>query len=102
MTPTLPRTRAYHEIWLDHEKVVSTQQPEEEPLYGPTYLPRKFKSGLAIDGDNRIDVYSLGWHQQRNGRWFLGVWVENGRIADSDGICRKTAFGEVVERFRRC
>ena len=55
---TLPRTRAYHEIWLNGEKVTSTEQPEEEPLYGDTYLPRKFKSGLAIEGDNCIDIYS--------------------------------------------
>ena len=33
---TLPRTRAYHEIWLDHEKIASTQEPDEEPLYGNT------------------------------------------------------------------
>src|SRR5439155_26087326 len=54
---TLPRTNAYHEIWLDHEKVLSTEQ-EIEPLYGDFYLPRKFKTGLAIEGDNCIDVYS--------------------------------------------
>src|SRR5207247_6362536 len=55
---TLPSTRAYHEIWIDHEKVVSTQEPEVEPLYGATYMPRKFKTGIAIEGDNCIDVYS--------------------------------------------
>src|SRR5688572_5128045 len=33
-----PRTRAYHEIWLDGEKLVGPA--EEEPLYGPVYLPR--------------------------------------------------------------
>ncbi len=210
---TLPRTHAYHEIWLDHEKVISTEAPEEEPLYGPTYLPRKFKSGLAIEGDNCIDVYSqdigmvahvddgrlagftvlvggglgrthnqpttyprvadpicfvepdalletfltiiriqrdhgnrkdrryarlkylldrwgldrfraemeqrlgrrlappralrwdatgdhLGWHAQPDGRWCLGVWVENGRIRDTDGLRQKTAFRALVERFR--
>src|SRR4051794_39900660 len=55
---TLPRTRAYHEIWLDHEKIISSQEPDEEPLYGTTYLPRKFKSGLVVEGDNCIDVYT--------------------------------------------
>jgi len=51
-----PATRAYHEIWLDEEKVVSTA--DEEPFYGPTYLPRKFKTGVTLAGDNAIDVYS--------------------------------------------
>jgi sulfite reductase (ferredoxin) len=210
---TLPRTRAYHEIWLDHEKVVSTQQADEEPLYGDTYLPRKFKSGLAVEGDNCIDVYSqdvgmvahlddgrlagftvlvggglgqshtradtypraasplcfvepdrlletflailgvqrdhgerkdrhqarmkylverwgvdhfraavedglgrplapprslrwdrtgdhLGWHAQHDGRWYLGVWVENGRIQDEGGVRTRAAFRALVEQFR--
>lgn len=44
---TLPKTRAYHEIWLDDE-LVAGGEPEEEPLYGATYLPRKFKVGFAI------------------------------------------------------
>ena len=50
-----PKTRAYHEIWLDGEKV---QGEEHEPLYGPTYLPRKFKIGLAIPPLNDIDVFA--------------------------------------------
>jgi sulfite reductase (ferredoxin) len=51
----LPSTGAYHEIWVDGEKVA----PEDEsvdPLYGERYLPRKFKIGLAIPEDNTIDV----------------------------------------------
>jgi sulfite reductase (NADPH) hemoprotein beta-component len=53
----LPRTRAYHEIWLDEEKVAGT--PEiEEPMYGPLYLPRKFKIGIAVPPSNDIDVFS--------------------------------------------
>lgn len=210
---TLPRTRAYHEIWLDHEKVVSTAQPDEEPLYGNTYLPRKFKSGLAIEGDNCIDAYSqdigmvahladgrlsgftvlvgggmgmthtdkathpatakplcfvepdqlvdtflgiiaiqrehgdrtnrkfarmkylvenwgvdrfrdelvrrlgrplapprpltwaptgdhFGWHEQHDGRWYRGVWIENGRIQDVPRQRTMTAFRELVQQFR--
>ena len=43
----LPRTRAYHEIWLDEEKVAGTPDADEvEPMYGPLYLPRKFKIGM--------------------------------------------------------
>lgn len=52
-----PRTGAYHEIWLDGEKVVDTKE-EVEPMYGKTYLPRKFKIGIAVPPSNDIDVYS--------------------------------------------
>ncbi|WP_409293846.1 assimilatory sulfite reductase (NADPH) hemoprotein subunit [Peribacillus sp. SCS-26] len=55
----LPRTRAYHEIWLDEEKVAGTPESEDiEPMYGPLYLPRKFKIGIAVPPSNDIDVFS--------------------------------------------
>jgi sulfite reductase (NADPH) hemoprotein beta-component len=58
----IPRHRAYYEIWLDGEKRISSQADDpddpEEPLYGPTYLPRKFKIGFAIPPLNDIDVYT--------------------------------------------
>ncbi|MBV7505482.1 assimilatory sulfite reductase (NADPH) hemoprotein subunit [Bacillus sp. sid0103] len=55
----LPRTRAYHEIWLDEEKVAGTPEFDEvEPMYGPLYLPRKFKIGIAVPPGNDIDVFS--------------------------------------------
>ena len=52
----LPKTRAYHEIWLDEEPVACT--PEHEPLYGPTYLPRKFKTAFVVPPQNDVDVYA--------------------------------------------
>jgi sulfite reductase (NADPH) hemoprotein beta-component len=52
----LPRTRAYHELWLDGELVAGGE--ESEPLYGPTYLPRKFKTAIAIPPHNDVDVYA--------------------------------------------
>jgi sulfite reductase (NADPH) hemoprotein beta-component len=52
-----PRTGAYREIWIDGEKVAGGE-PEEEPIYGKTYLPRKFKAGIAIPPVNDIDIYS--------------------------------------------
>jgi sulfite reductase (ferredoxin) len=60
-TYLLPKTGAYHEIWLDGEKLAPDPDPgttEEapDPLYGERYLPRKFKVGLAIPEDNTIDV----------------------------------------------
>jgi sulfite reductase (NADPH) hemoprotein beta-component len=51
----LPKTRAYHEIWLDGEPVAGG---ESEPLYGETYLPRKFKTAVAIPPHNDVDVYT--------------------------------------------
>jgi sulfite reductase (NADPH) hemoprotein beta-component len=51
----LPKTRAYHEIWLDGEPVAGG---ESEPLYGETYLPRKFKTAVAIPPQNDVDVYT--------------------------------------------
>jgi sulfite reductase (ferredoxin) len=93
-----PRTRAYHEIWLDGQPLnlsgnSKNQEPssktaaelgswnlvlgtspgaDSEPLYGKVYLPRKFKTGFALPEDNCIDVYGqdLG---------FLAI-VENGAI----------------------
>ncbi len=211
----LPHTRAYHEIWLDGEKSDAGQSPDasEEPTYGTTYLPRKFKIGVAPPGDNCIDVYTqdiglvavvqdaalqgfnvlvggglgmthnkprtfprladplafvtpehvvpvvehivgiqrdygdrtdrrharlkyliqewgparfrdalerrlgsrlqpvvpvppwhldlhLGWHEQGNDRWYLGLSVENGRIQDVDGSRLKTGLREVIATFR--
>ncbi|AYU54044.1 sulfite reductase subunit beta [Staphylococcus piscifermentans] len=54
----LPKTTAYHEIWLDGEKIVDTKKEDHEPMYGKTYLPRKFKIGIAVPPSNDIDVYS--------------------------------------------
>ena len=51
----LPKTRAYHEIWLDDELVAGG---ETEPLYGATYLPRKFKVGFALPPSNDVDIFS--------------------------------------------
>lgn len=55
-----PRTNAYHEIWLDDEKVIDSQDDdvEVEPMYGALYLPRKFKIGIAVPPNNDVDVYS--------------------------------------------
>ncbi|MDM5278005.1 assimilatory sulfite reductase (NADPH) hemoprotein subunit [Paenibacillus silvae] len=69
-----PRTRAYHELWLDGEKVIDSQESDEEvePIYGKVYLPRKFKIGIAVPPSNDVDVFSqdLG---------FIAI-VENGKL----------------------
>ena len=215
-----PHSKAYHELWLDGEKVHTVGEDESaptdevvEPIYGPTYLPRKFKIGIAFPGDNCVDVYTqdigliarmdgetlvgftiaigggmgsthgkaethpllakpladisveevlpvvetivtvqrdygdrqnrkharmkyviedrgidwfrtqveqrlgftlsdpspvvfhdvedhLGWHEQADGRWFLGLHVENGRIKDTETIRMKTGLCDIVRQFR--
>jgi sulfite reductase (ferredoxin) len=204
-----PATKAYHEIWLDGKKVVTSK--EEEPFYGDTYLPRKFKVAVAASNDNCVDVFTqdvglvaivkegrvegfnlvvgggqgmtnrrpdtfatlgmnlgfvsaekvvlavksvgavfrdhgnrsdrkharlkylidewgwdrfrkafetefgeslqeprpasleyqdhLGPHPQGDGNWFLGVWVENGRIADRDSGLVRTALRNIVREL---
>ncbi|QXF32411.1 assimilatory sulfite reductase (NADPH) hemoprotein subunit [Photorhabdus luminescens] len=51
----LPRTRAYAELWLDEEKIATT---DEEPILGPTYLPRKFKTTVVIPPQNDVDLHA--------------------------------------------
>ena len=54
-----PQSRAYYEIWLNGEQVnKQSVGPDVEPIYGDTYLPRKFKTGIALPEDNCIDVYT--------------------------------------------
>ncbi len=57
----LPQTGAYHEIWLDGEPVTGDGEPakkEEEPIYGPYYLPRKFKIVIAVPPSNDVDIFA--------------------------------------------
>jgi sulfite reductase (ferredoxin) len=208
-THLTPQTRAYHELWLDGERLT---EAESEPIYGPTYLPRKFKIAVASPGDNCVDAFTqdvafvaelegdrlrgftvlvgggmgsthgktetfarlatplcfvkpgqaveiaeaivtiyrdygdrknrkharlkyvveelgiqwirtelerrigraieaphpirfhdvadhLGWHQQTNGLWFLGIHVLSGRVADYPASRMRSALREVVSRF---
>ena len=54
-----PQTQAYHEIWLDKQLVAGGPRTEDhEPIYGKTYLPRKFKIAIAIPPDNDVDVFT--------------------------------------------
>ena len=64
-TALAPQTPAYHELWIKdpetgEESLVGGGPPENvvEPLYGPRYLPRKFKTGIALPEDNCIDIYT--------------------------------------------
>jgi sulfite reductase (NADPH) hemoprotein beta-component len=68
-----PQTRAYHEIWIDGELSESTEE-DVEPIYGKTYLPRKFKISVAIPPTNEVDTFSqdLG---------YIAIADEDGKLA---------------------
>jgi sulfite reductase (NADPH) hemoprotein beta-component len=209
-----PATKAYHRIWVDGQELdLQDEANYADPLYGRSYLPRKFKTAFAIPPLNDIDLFTndlgfiviaegdrllgynliagggmgmshgnaqtfprladvigflppehaeaaakavvtihrdfgdranrrharlkyvlaergadwfrgeleqragvrleparpfeftrqgdlLGWQQQTNGNLFLGLFVENGRIKDTDGHRLKSALRQVVETFR--
>ena len=210
-----PKMPAYHQIWLEGQQLdfsVESNANFVDPLYGKSYLPRKFKTAFAIPPLNDIDIFTndlgfvviaeggrlvgynvlaggglgmshgnaqtfprladvigfvrpehvesvakavltihrdfgdranrkharlkyvlhergvdwfrieveqrtgtkleparpfeftrqgdlLGWHQQMNGRYFLGLFIENGRVCDADGYQLKTGLREVIKRF---
>jgi sulfite reductase (NADPH) hemoprotein beta-component len=52
-----PKTRAYYEIWLGEERIAGGEGTYE-PVYGTTYLPRKFKVAFAVPPINDVDVFA--------------------------------------------
>ncbi|MCE3232372.1 MAG: Sulfite reductase (Ferredoxin) [Rickettsiaceae bacterium] len=71
---TLPKTSAYHELWLDGENLARKLETENyEPLYKKHYLPRKFKIAVGVPEDNSVDLLS---HDLA----LLQVW-ENGKLS---------------------
>ena len=113
----LPKTGAYHEIWLDGEKVEDTSRDAksgEEPLYGVHYLPRKFKTVVAVPPDNDVDIFAhclgyiailekgdvVGWNVTVGG----GMGMTHGdtntfpRTADMMGFCRPDQAVDVAEK----
>lgn len=107
----LPKTKAYHEIWLDEECIFNGK--DEEPLYGKTYLPRKFKIGIAVPPRNDIDVFTndLGFIAIEREGSLVGYDVLAGggmgcahgnpetfpRLADLIGFCRPDQVVDVAK-----
>jgi sulfite reductase (NADPH) hemoprotein beta-component len=114
----LPKTGAYHEIWLDGEKVEDKSGPakkDEEPIYGIHYLPRKFKVVAAVPPDNDVDIYAhdlgyiavvekgelVGWNVTVGG----GMGMTHGdlntfpRTADLLGFCKPEQAIAVAEKI---
>jgi sulfite reductase (NADPH) hemoprotein beta-component len=112
----LPRTRAYHEIWVGDD-LVAGGEPEAEPIYGKSYLPRKFKIVVAVPPSNDVDIYAhdLGFIAiaDDSGKKLLGFNVTVGgglgmshnqietfpRIADLLGFCRVDQAVDVAEKI---
>ena len=68
-----PQTPAYREIWLDGERIAGGEEEVIEPIYGKTYLPRKFKTVVAVPPSNDVDVFAhdLG---------FIAILDKNGAV----------------------
>ena len=108
-----PATRAYHEIWLDGEKVKSSEE-DFEPIYGKTYLPRKFKITVAVPPSNDVDIYAncLSFIAIVEGGKLVGFNVAVGggmgmthgaedtypRLADVIGFCTVDQVTDVAEK----
>jgi sulfite reductase (NADPH) hemoprotein beta-component len=77
----LPRTRAYHEIWLGEELVAGGEPAlDSEPIYGKHYLPRKYKIAVAVPPSNDVDVFAndLGFIAISDGEKLAGFDVTVG------------------------
>lgn len=108
-----PQTRAYHEIWLDGEKL-DTSEEEVEPIYGKTYLPRKFKITVAVPPSNDVDIYAndlsfiaivedgelVGYNVAVGGGLGMthGAEATYPRIADVIGFCTPEQVVDVSEK----
>ena len=108
----LPKSRAWHEIWIDGEQQAGGEE-EDEPIYGRTYMPRKFKIGVALPPDNDVDVFSqdLGFIAIAEGGRIVGYNVVAGggmgmthgepdtfpRTGDVIGFCTPDQAVDVAE-----
>ena len=110
----LPHTPAYREIWLDGERIAGGEEEVVEPIYGKTYLPRKFKVVVAVPPSNDVDIFAhdlgyiaitddagniAGWNVTVGG----GMGMTHGepdtypRIAEVMGFCRTEDAVKVSE-----
>jgi sulfite reductase (NADPH) hemoprotein beta-component len=110
----MPRTPAYREIWLDGERIAGGEDEVVEPIYGKTYLPRKFKVVVAVPPSNDVDVFAhdlgyiaildeksgvAGWNVTAGG----GMGMTHGepdtypRTADVMGFCETKAAMAIAE-----
>jgi len=62
-----------------------------------TYLGKPLKPFKKLPKWTFYDY--LGWHEQGDGQWFVGIPIENGRVLDRPDLRLKTALRQIVERF---
>jgi sulfite reductase (NADPH) hemoprotein beta-component len=109
----LPKSRAWHEIFIDGEPVIGGEQ-EDEPILGRTYLPRKFKIAVAVPPQNDVDVFAhdIGLIAIVEGGAIVGYNVAVGggmgmthgepdtfpRLGDIIGFCRPDQAVAVAEQ----
>lgn len=75
MEALAPQTKAYHSIWVDNVQLNLDAEENTsyvDPLYGATYLPRKFKTSFVIPPSNDMDVFT-------NDLGFIAV-IENDQL----------------------
>lgn len=77
----LPKTSAYHQIWVEGVQLdLEKEKDFEDPLYGKTYLPRKFKTAFAIPPLNDTDIFT-------NCLGFIAVGNESGELTGYNLVC---------------
>ena len=112
-THLLPKSRAWHEIWIDGEQLPGAEE-EDEPIYGRTYMPRKFKIAVALPPNNDVDVFAhdLGFIAIEEGGAIVGYNVVVGggmgmthgepdtfpRTGDVVGFCTPDQAVNVAEK----
>lgn len=112
-THLLPKSRAWHEIWIDGEQLPGAEE-EDEPIYGRTYMPRKFKIAVALPPNNDVDVFAhdLGFIAIEEGGAIVGYNVVVGggmgmthgepdtfpRTGDIVGFCTPDQAVNVAEK----
>ena len=112
-THLLPKSRAWHEIWIDGEQIAGGEE-EDEPIYGRTYMPRKFKIAVALPPHNDVDVFAhdLGFIAIEEGGQIIGYNVVVGggmgmthgepdtfpRTGDVIGFCSPEQAVDVAEK----
>jgi sulfite reductase (NADPH) hemoprotein beta-component len=112
-THLLPKSHAWHEIWIDGERQAGGEE-EDEPIYGRTYMPRKFKIAVALPPYNDVDVFAhdLGFVAIQEQDRIIGYNVVAGggmgmthgepdtfpRTGDVIGFCRPDQAVDLAEK----
>lgn len=104
----IPVSEAIVKVWRDHGNRSDRQQARIKYLlrdWGLAQFKTKVEEyyGTALPEPHPAEPYAvedhLGWHEQGDGKWFLGVNVENGRIKDEGSVRVKSALRAILTKF---